>query len=115
SDTIHGESMNDTLKGGDNNDTIYGREGNDMLDGGNNDDTLVGGWGADKFIGGGGIDTVDYGNRNDSLYLTINGAADDGVFLEGDNIGLDVENLIGGDGNDLIVGSSAANKLQGGE
>jgi hypothetical protein len=114
-DTIQGGSMNDTLKGGDNNDTIYGRDGNDTLDGGNNDDTLVGGWGADKFIGGGGIDTVDYGNRNDSLYLTINGAADDGVFLEGDNIGLDVENLIGGDGNDLIVGSSAANKLQGGE
>ena len=88
-DTIQGGSKNDTLKGGDNNDTIYGRDGNDTLDGGNNDDTLIGGWGADKFIGGGGIDTVDYGARTDSLFLTINGAADDGVLLEGDNIGLD--------------------------
>jgi hypothetical protein len=114
-DTIHGGSKADVLKGGDNNDTIYGRDGDDTLFGGNHNDTLIGGWGADDLIGGDGKDTADYSARNANLMLSIDGGANDGEFLEFDDIYTDVENVIGGDGDDLIMGDGDANELMGGE
>jgi len=48
--------------------------------------------------------------------ITLNGVADDGAAGEGDNVGpaLDVEDVLGGDGDDLIAGNDNANWLDGG-
>ncbi|HYO11356.1 MAG TPA: calcium-binding protein [Tepidisphaeraceae bacterium] len=107
---------NDTLLGGGGSDILIGDRGNDVLNGGRND--------ADLMRGGAGNDTADYSGRGDALEITIDGIANDGYARltsnnqvlprEGDNVGLDIENIIGGGGADVISGSSAGNALVGG-
>ena len=68
-------------------------------------DTLVGGAGADTMIGGAGIDTVSYADHTADVTLTLGPGADGaGGGAEGDSVGVDVENAIGGDGNDTLSG-----------
>ena len=107
--------------------SLVGASGNDRLridgsivrnatiSGGLGNDTFVGGSGRDVIIGGGGIDTVDYSVYAAKLNLSIDGVANDGPggTVDVDNIGTDVENVMGGANNDLITGSSSANVLQG--
>jgi Ca2+-binding RTX toxin-like protein len=81
------------------------------LRGGSNHDELRGNGSANTFDGGPGQDYVTYGGRTDNLNLSIDGAANDAP--EGDNIATDVESVAGGNGNDRISGSAAANNLYG--
>ena len=60
-----------------------------------------------------GNDYVDYGARTQPLKLSLDGEADDGAAGEGDNIGTDVESVIGGSGDDSITGSPEGNALWG--
>ncbi len=106
-DSITGGAGNDSLFGGAGIDTLRGFGGNDSLSGGDANDILDGGGGADTFSGGAGIDTVDYSSRSDNLTLKIGAGPVSGAAGEKDNILSDVENLTGGSGNDLLVGSSA--------
>jgi len=107
---------------------VYGGAGNDRLTGGKTPcqifgeaghDTISGGAGRDVISGGPDIDTVDYSARIENLKITLDGIANDGSLSaengkgEEDNIMADVENVIGGSGNDLIIGSSGRNTLQG--
>jgi len=92
---------------------IYGGPRGDTLNGGAGNDTLVPGLGADRLNGGDGNDYADYGSRTQPLTLTLDGVANDGQAGEGDNLGTDVEALIGGSGDDSMVGSAAANSLWG--
>jgi Ca2+-binding RTX toxin-like protein len=105
--------------------TLNGEAGNDTLTGGIGTDTLDGGLGADIMAGNGGIDTVTYQGRTTPIVAHIDGnntnGADtttpvpDGVADEGDTIGTDIENLIGGNGNDALTGNNSAdNLLKGG-
>ena len=84
------------------------------VSGGDGDDTLRGGAAADTFAGGAGEDVVTYDDRNSGLSASINGLADDGEGSEGDLIGIDVEDLTGGSGNDTLTGNLRANVLDGG-
>src|SRR2546421_9914857 len=93
---------------------IDGGPGNDILTGGSSNDTLIGGLGADVLKGGGAADTADYSTATKMLTITIDGIANDGVAKERDNIGTDIENIIGGAAGDIITGSSAANVIRGG-
>lgn len=95
-------------------DTLTGSDSANVLNGGHGDDSLDGGLGADTFQGGTGSDTVTYAPRVEELDLSIDGLANDGANDENDNIGTDVENLVGGDNNDSIVGSAGANTIRGG-
>jgi Ca2+-binding RTX toxin-like protein len=104
-DTISGSSLANDLNGGPGDDTLSGAGGNDRL---------TGGAGADVLNGGTGTDTADYSDRTAPLSLSIDGAANDGEAGEQDNIGADVENLVGGSGNDFMAGGTAANGLSGG-
>ncbi len=106
-------SLPATLSGGASNDVLYGGPLGDTLNGGDANDTLVPGKGADRLNGGNGNDYADYGTRTAALTLSIDGVANDGEAGEGDNLGTDVEALIGGSGNDRLVGSDAANSLWG--
>ncbi len=133
-DLLIGNDTNQTLNGGGGDDTLMGMGGddslegdllndgfggNDVLDGGDGNDTLNGGedeTDADVFIGGAGIDTADYSRRGNAVRLSLDGVANDGAPFgngEDDNIGTDVENLIGGSGNDTLTGSARANVLMG--
>jgi uncharacterized repeat protein (TIGR01451 family) len=116
-----GNAGDDRLVGGDGRDTLDGGPGADRLDDGAGDDTDEGGdgddviveWpGADDQSGGPGLDTADYEGRQADLHVTLDGQAGDGdASGEGDNVRGDVERVIGGSGNDLIVGDETADNV----
>ena len=109
---------------------VIGGSGNDSLDsrslnpqvegnipvtfeGGPGNDTMHGSYAVDVFRGGSGNDTVSYAGTVGDLTLTLDGVANDGA--ENDDIGSDIENLIGGLGSDHLVGDGGPNRLDGGQ
>src|SRR6185436_6283243 len=101
--------------GGAGNDLLIGSPGINVLSGNGGDDTFDGQPGSDTFNGGAGTDTVSYADRTEPVSAGIDGFADDGELAEGDNVQIDVENLMGGSGSDTFSGSAAANTLSGGD
>jgi uncharacterized delta-60 repeat protein len=113
-DVMVGSSAANVLKGNAGNDRIFGGGGNDTLYGGVGDDRLDGGTGADDMWGGAGTDTIDYGTRTKGVYVGLGSYADDGEAGEHDNARSDNEIVIGGAGNDTLIGTAVKNILFGG-
>lgn len=78
------------------------------------DNVFDGGGGPDNFSGGGGADTVSYASRGGAVTVSIDGVADDGEAGEGDNIGLDIERVEGGAGDDVLASAPADEHFDGG-
>ena len=93
------------------NDRILGDAQRNTLDGGLGDDTLIGGVGADTMIGGLGQDVADYSSLTKTI--TVDLAAGKVSGADSDLVS-EIENVIGGSGNDLLSGDDAANVLDGG-
>jgi hypothetical protein len=121
--SLDGGPDNDTVSGGDGADTVSGSDGNDVLRGGAGDDTLEGGGGddqlvnesgADVFTGGDGIDVVS-STAPAALSYSIDGVANDGSPGEGDNVGVDIENIsalvLDAGGTVSLAGSDGPNRL----
>jgi Ca2+-binding RTX toxin-like protein len=118
--TSGGASSGDALSGVENlagtnlADTFQGDENSNRLSGGGGSDSLDGGLGADVLRGGSGSDTATYATRAASVNVTVDGDANDGSEGEGDDVGGDIENVIGGAGSDVLVGNEGPNTLNGG-
>jgi Ca2+-binding RTX toxin-like protein len=93
---------------------IIAGPGRDTIQGGSGDDILDGALGDDTIVGGAGIDTVDYSARIQPVQVNLDGIANDGQSGEDDNIGDDVENVIGGRKDDVLTGDDSDNILAGG-
>lgn len=93
--TLTGGDFQDTLRGGDGNDALQGGAGNDLLYGDKNDDKLYGGDGHDQLFGGAHGDQLYGGAGNDYLNADV---GDD--TLNG-GVGRDI--LDGGNGQDNFV------------
>ena len=117
----------DTIYGGWGNDTLDGGTGVNELDGRGGDDVLRAGGDTDDIRGGFGTDTVDYADRTESINVTLDDVAGDGrsppqgdavvlvVFVpERDNVHSDIENVLGGAGDDEITGNRFNNVFSGG-
>ena len=129
-ETIIGGAGSDTINGGDGDNTIVGGPGNDILAGGGGDDMFVETdmqQGSDIVNGGAGSDTIDYSERPTKLEVTLcipmqascnlgvcGCLADDGEANERDAM-VNIENIYGGRGDDLLVGSVADNLFVGNE
>ena len=119
-DVLTGDSGANTLNGGAGDDVLSGGDGADILNGGEGDDLFDEGTaanGADTFNGGNGTDTMSYARRVGSgVTVTIDGTANDGATgaSEGDNVKVDVENLVGSPQADSLTGSRLANVIAGG-
>ena len=112
--TIDGGPGDDTLYGGGSNDTLEGGSGDDTLNGDSGDDVIDGGAGRDDVNGGSGADTADYSSRGTSVSVTVGDASrGDGASGEGDDVGSDIERVLGGPAADSLTGNSAANTLLG--
>ncbi|HET7502575.1 MAG TPA: calcium-binding protein [Kofleriaceae bacterium] len=114
-DTIYGGPGNDTITGGDGNDTLYGDAGNDTFDEGtapNGADVINGGSNGTVPVNNMLGDTVSYAGRTLADTVALDGASHS---AEGDKLMTDVENVLGGDGNDSITGSASDNVLDGGD
>jgi Ca2+-binding RTX toxin-like protein len=105
-DKLYGLDGNDVLDGGSGDDQLYGQNGNDLLDGGVGTDYLSGGNGTG--------DGVSYAVRTASVFVSLDGVANDGVAGEKDFVNADVEGIIGGLGNDTLTGNAGDNLIQGG-
>jgi Ca2+-binding RTX toxin-like protein len=104
-DTINAFSGDDFLDGGAGNDTLLGGEGND---------TVQGGSGADRLDGGTGIDTLDYGGGLEGVRVNLQSQVVSGGEAQGDIVS-GFENVTGGRGFDLLIGSSGNNAIMGGD
>lgn len=116
-DRVSGGDGNDTLVGASGNDSIAGDFGTDSIDGGSGDDdfrTSSGDVETDVYTGGPGTDRISYQNALAPLSVTLDGTANDGVAGENDNVGPDVEDVLGGNFADTLTGNASANQLDGG-
>lgn len=111
-DDLYGTNDADTLDGQDGSDIIYAGRGNDSIAGGAGDDRI----GLDH-----GHDTIDGASGSDWILVTARGGSRVDLAMTGrqstgmgeDTI-LNVENVLGGQGKDMLAGSAAANRLEGG-
>jgi Ca2+-binding RTX toxin-like protein len=118
-DELYGEEGNDQLggcggadlvRGGPGADFVGGSGGSDDLSGEEGDDYVAGGLGADSIAGGGGRDMVVYLRAN-GVFVSLDGLRNDGEQGEGDLVLLDVEDILGGSGDDVLVGDSGENAI----
>jgi len=138
-DTLTGDFEDNILRGYGGDDRLDGGDGNNLLDGRDGNDVFVAHLGNDIIEGGTGTDTVDYsaalngvtvmlasGIRDNANGLGYSAAHDlapgyipgatsiAGVAIGGGNDTLyDIENVNGSRFDDLLVGSDAANVLNG--
>jgi serralysin len=122
--TIANGVVIENASGGDGSDSITGNTADNMLDGFNGDDELYGlggddlldgGFGFDLLNGGGGTDTVTYAFYANSNGMVANLASGLTTF-QGTTLTdtlVSVENLVGGQGSDCLIGNGVGNKLDG--
>jgi Ca2+-binding RTX toxin-like protein len=111
---LTGGSGNDSLFGGGGDDILYSGDGNDSVDAGDGNDLIVGGDGAgdDRYTGGAGTDTVKYTSANTAIRVDLTSGTASGADIGSDTLA-QIENVIGGKGNDALIGSASANRLDG--
>ena len=126
-DQFFGQSSNDRFQGNAGDDELHGRGGEDDLSAWDGADRLFGGSGndsleldslespdePDEVSGGHGVDQVRYGSTDETLRVSLNDIADDGVAGEHDNVLSDVEDVLGSTGDDVLEGDGDDNQLGG--
>ncbi len=142
-DDVRGGAGGDVLHGGEGADRLFGYEGddqllgeggadapnggpgNDIVDGGTGDDALELCWkcaggasndagvGADTYVGGPGADALWLTSHPGGIAITLDGSANDGNQGEGDNVGGDIEEIQGTNGNDVFTGGAGDDKFVG--
>lgn len=110
--TLDGGAGNDVLLGGAGDDILIGGLGDDTLVGGAGDDTLTGGGGADTIDGGAGTDTLD--ETHDGGMVLADGWIETesraGAVARSTLTGVEKATLRGGDGADRIDASGFSGK-----
>ena len=115
-DQIETGDQDDVLRGGPGDEVwLKGNGGDDVLEGDGGSDRLFPGAGADQVFGGNGSDELSYqyNSELESVTVTLDDVADDGVPGALANVHSDVEDILGGDGDDLLVGDADDNRLRG--
>jgi hypothetical protein len=95
---VQGTKGGDELNAGGGADRIFARSGDDSVDGGTGNDRIRGGNGDDALFGGDGKDRLRGGQDNDYL---DGGDGDD--YLNGGGDGRDKDEIVCGDGYDVVV------------
>jgi Ca2+-binding RTX toxin-like protein len=105
---VIGSGLEDRLTGDGNANTISGGAGNDLINGGG---------GIDVLDGGAGSDTVSFAGMAAGVVATLGASGVQTVVHGGTAEGSKIanfENIVGGDGNDILTGNAFANTLTGG-
>ena len=98
---------------------LVGGDGNDTLRGTYMGDLLNGGPGADVLSGGDGEDVVDYSDRTSGVSVNLDGSpvsgnAQDGPEGARDRVSSDIEDVVGGSGDDTLTGNASENDFDAG-
>jgi Ca2+-binding RTX toxin-like protein len=116
---LSGQFGMDSISGGAGNDTIYGGASVDTLLGGDDDDLIDGGYSTDSMDGGAGNDTVSFEGAfgSASEFVNVDLQAETAQLNGGSQVEAvrNFENAIGSAGNDTVLGTSDANRLEGGD
>lgn len=113
-DYLESGNGNDDLNGGVGDDYLYAGSGDDRVNGGAGDDLIVAGDGAgnDRYNGESGNDTVKYSSATQSVTVNLATGRASGSEVGDDRLS-NIENVIGGTGDDNITGNSKSNYLVG--
>lgn len=111
-DIVDGGDGNDFLDGGDDIDFVWGGAGDDTVSGGGGNDELWGGSGADFLDGGTGVDFADYSDAAGSVTIDLGAGTGSGSDATGDTLA-NIENVWGGDSDDVLIGDGNDNELWG--
>ncbi len=105
----------DSILGNSGANTLIGNGGADRIDGAGGDDLIQGGAGNDTLIGGAGADTISYADTIAGVTVSLAGGRG-GSTAAGfnDSIAAGFEAVLGGGGNDSLIGTSASESLYGG-
>jgi Ca2+-binding RTX toxin-like protein len=101
---VNGTNGNDNLNGTSASDTLRGLGGNDNLFGGF--------FGDDLLDGGDGVDTATYLGFSNNINASLE--TNKATFFGGSGTFIGIENLIGGNNQDVLTGNSGDNLLDGG-
>ncbi|MBV7409617.1 calcium-binding protein [Maritimibacter sp. DP1N21-5] len=123
-DMLDGGDGDDVVMGEDGNDRLSGCKGNDVLDGGAGDDTIDGGAGDDMIVqsdpcgkdvidGGQGYDTINLAQIEEDSRIDL-GAGTMRIGDGPESTLANIENSVGGSGDDEIGASAQVNVLTGG-
>jgi Ca2+-binding RTX toxin-like protein len=107
-DTVTGSVGADFIDAGGKRDQLNGGLGNDTIYAGDGDDVVIGGLGGDLTFGGSGVDTIDFGAVTSGISFDM----DTGV-TNGFGTHTLYENVVGGSGNDTIMGSDRSEIIRG--
>ncbi|MFO0187232.1 MAG: hypothetical protein ACK55J_11455, partial [Alphaproteobacteria bacterium] len=111
--TSSGADGNDVFVNPENFVGAVGGIGNDSLMGNSAANTLLGGLGNDSLDGGtGSADWASYANAGGAVTVSLAVGTSSGA--DGNDVLTRIENVLGGNGNDSILGDSLANLLDGG-
>ncbi|MBU8540642.1 M10 family metallopeptidase C-terminal domain-containing protein [Falsiroseomonas tokyonensis] len=104
----------EALLGSDHDDLLTGDDMANRLSGGDGADTVVGGLGADTLDGGEGSDLASYAGTTVGIVVDMQamGMSTGEAALD---VLVSIENLVGGSGNDTLLGDGAINVLDGGD
>lgn len=114
-DVLTGDDADNTLTAGDGDDILTGSGGADTLSGEAGNDTFVATLddGDDVIDGGDGIDTYDASECLDSVTIDLSAGTATGLEV-GDDVLCDVENAVGGSGDDTLIANEDLNVMTGG-
>jgi Ca2+-binding RTX toxin-like protein len=101
----------ENVLGGNGDDSILGDSLANVLEGGLGNDTLDGGAGNDTLIGGAGTDWASYASATGAVTVNLGAGMSSGAAGTDSLTGL---RIVGGNGDDSILGDSLANVLEGG-
>ncbi len=112
-DILYGNQDNDFLYGDAGVDYLFGGQGNDALYGGEGNDNLAGGVGSDVIDGEAGVNTVSYSIIASGVTVNLNlGTATGG---SGDDMLVNIQNVVGSLHADTLIGNAADNVSYGGQ
>ncbi|MGO4852556.1 calcium-binding protein [Phaeovulum sp. W22_SRMD_FR3] len=124
-DVLNGDAGENHLSGGAGNDHLEGGAGDDLLADGAGADVVQGGAGddhlraaadgeSDHFDGGGGRDLLDYSATSAGVTVDLSAGTVTGADSGTDSVA-DVEDVLGGIGDDVLTGDAGDNRLSGGD
>ncbi|WP_019903589.1 M10 family metallopeptidase C-terminal domain-containing protein [Methylobacterium sp. 77] len=111
-DFLGGDEADNHLEGSSGADILKGAGGTDNLEGGADDDTLKGGGGADVLDGGSGVNTASYSQSSIGVVVNLRAGTGTGGDAQGDTY-INIQNLTGSSGDDVLGGIAGANVLNG--
>jgi Ca2+-binding RTX toxin-like protein len=110
-DVITATPNDSTINGLGGDDTLIGQGGNDVLNGGDGNDTLDGGLGNDTLDGGAGVNTASFNHFPTPVTVNLAKGTATG---QGNDVLRNIQNVIGSNFNDTIIGNAVDNVIDGG-